>query len=557
MTRRMTVGWDKLASSVGPPFSLLDRDPSRVVGRRGDALLVPPYRSFAFTVCVVLTTLVSLTSAAAEPIALSPRAESLELLFVNGDKPIRLELRVEINGQPVPAIWDETFSKLLAFLDRDGNDTLDKIEAARLPSAFTLRQVLWGLFVPFGDAPPFADLDRNADGNVSGDELADFYRRTGLGGVLVGVGRSNATDQLTDALVTHLDTDKDSHLTEAELIAVAESLRQLDVNDDELIGPGELVAKTAYPGTLGSILLRAPASDAKPDPIADALPFLVLPLRTADTHWITAVTSKRPAFTQNLLSTIRTTAPTAMWQARLGTKPKGEATLIALGDKPPANERLTFSTGNVRLELRGDDGKLTEQIAAARKRFTALFTEFDTNSDGALDEKELGTPRAGQLQQLANIADRDGDATLSPKEFIAWLDLQEQVAKGHVLLTVLDHGSGLFELLDADHDGSLSVRELRTARDRMKTAGCVTDGRFDRTKLPRHLFATVSQGHPRTTIGKPVRLGPDWFQAMDRNGDGDISRGEFTGSSKVFDKFDQNQDGLIDGVEAIQTPFKK
>ncbi len=511
-------------------------------------------------VCLALTALIPSTTSAAEPTTLSPRADSLDLLFTNSDMPVRLELRVAIDGQSVPAIWDETFAKLFSFLDRDGNGTLDKIEASRLPSPFTLRQVLWGLFVPFGgDAPPFADLDRNADGNVSGDELADFYRRAGLGGVLVGIGRSKATDQLTNALVKHLDTNQDGNVIEAELITAAKSLLQLDANDDELIGPGELVAKTAYPGTLGSILLRAPAPNAphESDPITDALPFIVLPLRTADTHWMTAAMSKQPALKADVLTTIRTATPKATWQVRFGTKLQNEPTLIAIGDKPPTNARLTFSTSKVRLELRTDDGKLTEQTVAARKRYTALFAEFDTNSDGTLDDKELGTPRAGPLQQLANIADRDNDTTLTQKEFTAWLNLQEQLAKGHVLLTVLDHGHGLFELLDADHDGSLSTRELRAAWDRLKSAECVTDGRFDQTKLPRHLFATVSRGHPLTTIGKPVRLGPDWFQAMDRNGDGDVSRREFTGSANLFDKLDADHDGLIDGVEASQAQIKK
>ena len=75
--------------------------------------------------------------------------------------------------------------------------------------------------------------------------------------------------------------------------------------------------------------------------------------------------------------------------------------------------------------------------------------------------------------------------------------------------------------------------------------------------MSRYFLGTVSHGHPLTPLGKPMRHSPDWFQAMDRNGDGDLSRREFTGSADVFNKLDHDQDGLIDGMEANQAQFKK
>lgn len=492
----------------------------------------------------------------------APRAEALDLLLLNGIEPARLELRVEIDGKSVPAVWDETFAKLLAFCDRDGNGALDKAEAGRAPSAFALRQALWGQFTPFaGDAPPFADLDRNGDGKVSGEELADFYRRAGLGGVLVGVGKPTATDQLTDALLKHLDANKDGKVDAAEWKGAADALRKLDANDDELVGPGELVEKLAYPGAIGAILVSAPPAAARPDPTLDALPFVVLPLRTGDTNWVAAVAARRERakatpIPTDALAALRTSAPATAWQVRLGTREKDAAPLNEAGGKSPTSDRLALTAAGVRLELRADDGKLKEQTAAARKRFTVLFAECDTNADGSLDEKETGVPKAAPFKHISAIAGRT-DGKLSEKELAAWLDLQEQVAKGHAMLSVLDHGQGLFEFLDADHDGSLSVRELRTAWDRLNAAGCVTDGALDRTKLPRQLLAAVSHGHPQTALGKPARGGPEWFKAMDRNGDGDVSRREFTGKADVFDKLDLDKDGLLSPDEAEKADAKK
>lgn len=430
-------------------------------------------------------------------LALAAPPEGLDLLL-NGDSPIRLELRVTVAGKPVERVWDETFARLHAYHDRNGDGGLDRAEAARLPSAFGLRQLLWGQFLTTGGtAPAFEQLDRDGDGKVSQDELADSYRRAGLGGVLVGVGKPPASERLTAALVQALDTNRDGRVSAAECQAAPDLLRTLDATDDELLGPGELVPHATYPGALGAVLVT-------PGQPAEGLPFSVL---SPGTH---------------------TGAPAATWRVRLG-----EAA------------RQAYTSPTLRLDLRSDAGTLAEQTAAARKRFLARFAECDANGDNVLDARELATPKGAHFRHLA-------DGSLRAAEFTAWLDVQEQIAKGHVLLTVLDHGPGLFEFLDADHDGGLSRRELRTAWDRLRAAGCVTDGAIDRAKLPRQLRATVAHGHPRTALGKPARIGPAWFLALDRNGDGDVSLAEWPGEVAAFRKLDTDGDGLLSPEEAAK-----
>lgn len=507
--------------------------------------------------------------------AVSPRAESLDLVVIGDDRVARFQFVVEVEGKSPAAAWDDAFERLHSLQDRNGDGSLDEKEAARLPSAFSLRQLLWGMVSPYtGAAPAWKELDADGDGKVSRDEMADYYRREGLGGVTVGVGTAPFTAGLTDAILKQLDADGNGEVSEKEWKAAPESLRKLDRNDDELVGPGELVAKAAYPGTAGSLLLTSPSEADKPKPETDRLPFLVLPLRTADTFWVKVLfrrdadkngkldakesglapgvfaqldADKSGGLTPEELAGWRALDPDVRLRTRLGQHKEGQPPVEQLLPKGPQPAVQTVAP--YRLHVRADEGKLPSLAEAAEERFRGRFAEADVNRDGFVDDTDK--QNLADLKKLSNIADRDGDGRLSEKEFTAWVNLQGDIARGHVLLSVLDHGRGLFELLDGDCDGALSTRELRGAWDRVKASDCVTGERLDRKKLPHRFFVVVGRGHPQSAIGSPVRApAPEWFRAMDRNRDGDVSRREFTGTAKVFEKLDADKDGLIDAAEA-------
>jgi hypothetical protein len=129
---------------------------------------------------------------------------------------------------------------------------------------------------------------------------------------------------------------------------------------------------------------------------------------------------------------------------------------------------------------------------------------------------------------------------------------------------VYDTGRGLFQSLDRNNDGRISVRELRTIEQSFQTLK--RDDRADlaRNDPPRHFHVEFVRGDYRLfgptdqmvsqlpAFNRGVPAGPVWFQRMDRNNDGDLTWREFLGHREDFYRLDADGDELIDPAEAEQ-----
>jgi hypothetical protein len=127
-------------------------------------------------------------------------------------------------------------------------------------------------------------------------------------------------------------------------------------------------------------------------------------------------------------------------------------------------------------------------------------------------------------------------------------------------MMVHDQCDPLCEVLDANADGRLGEREIAMGAKRLLEYDANKNGRIDNVELPYSMIIAFMRGEqpsersfyrPQSSRILPQATdAPTWFTHADFNGDGDVSRREFVGSSERFSALDLNSDGFIDSAEA-------
>jgi Ca2+-binding EF-hand superfamily protein len=568
---------------------------------------------------VAAVTLLPWASEAAEPAAKARvAADAQDFVFFSETRPLLVRLHVQIDGKPLQAAWDEFIKHVFKSLDTNGDGVLSKEEAERMvppPILFS------GNFV-LGRGPAFQTV--NQPGITTREQLASYYRKSGGGPfqvqggsdllanqprLLLGNVQPPSSDALNDALFALLDTNKDGKLSKEELAAAPAILLKLDANDDEMISPQELLPSMA-PADGRLVVLRqamtAPAnSNANIALVSPGEPSTDLPQRLQARYGPKDTKQNDKKLSRKELGLDETTfraldtdgdgrldaeelarfaqrAPDIELTIRLGKTAAGEQAVerVNTASRPApfapelrrtVESALVLELGSTRIELRADATRRAAppNLAQVRERMKAQFKADDTDNNGYLDMKEARESRL--FAGVFKLMDRDGDGKLYEKEMLAYLDemqdLQTRALAGCASLSVSDGGRGLFDLIDTDRDGLLSVREMCNAFKLLEQFDRDGDGCISRAEVPHSYQLTVTPGPANfsqlgtrvlavstarmPTRSPPVPLaGPLWFRKMDRNHDGDVSRREFLGTDEEFRKIDTDGDGLISREEA-------
>jgi Ca2+-binding EF-hand superfamily protein len=233
----------------------------------------------------------------------------------------------------------------------------------------------------------------------------------------------------------------------------------------------------------------------------------------------------------------------------------------------PRGSEIAIEVPGVRLDLMAPVGALNSANFKVnfRNRYLNRFKRIDTDGNGYVDKKEAENDPL--FSELFSYFDKDGDGKIFEKELLAALNEVEEVAvaasNGVTMIDLSEAGQGLFGLIDADGDGMLSIPELRAMPKLVERFGKGKDGTLAPGDVPRRFEALVMPGLGMgrnvnaqfARMGGPngqqrAQAGPLWFQKMDRNKDGYVSRREFLGTDEEFQKLDLDGDGLISVQEA-------
>ena len=532
---------------------------------------------------------------------------AFDVLVFTTQRPVRVRVTTLNEGKTMDELWRTRLKTAFDYCDRDRDGFLNAKEVGYVFSDQGMSQLLANGFynpgVPSGLT--LVRMDKDGDGKVSFEEFVAYYNLTAAQVLRAQPVQPDATNgaAVTEALYKLLDANGDGKLTKDEVRAVEKLLATRDADEDECLSMQELVPNLfdpnvgrrlgqvvqppngMYPVAVGAQAVAVYESGRIPGTVTQQV------IKRYDKNGDFELTQAECGFDDATFKALdtdgsgtldgeeldawRTGAPDLDLTLSLAAKATDcvakladEKSAAARGFKIKQFEsgRLVLHVGRQPIDFWAFAPVTQSGQQALKQQYGYLFTQAAGGKDHIV-EKDLNGPNAVQFQfvrVMFDAADRDGDGKMTKAEFDAYFDLQDGFRNLSLSLTPAVQTPSLFQLLDANRDGRLSVRELRTAWDRLIVleepgAEIVTRNviqpsvnvRLSRTFDRYYINQQVQPGVFQNPNQVPVpQKGPVWFRKMDRNGDGDVSRGEFIGTRAEFEAIDADGDGLISLDEA-------
>jgi hypothetical protein len=313
-------------------------------------------------------------------------------------------------------------------------------------------------------------------------------------------------------LETCLDRNGDGSFSREEIAEADSVLKRADVDSNDVVDLNEIrrtIDRPAFRSAIGGHPLVVVL-----DTNTDALKLETMMASIYKTEPAVAAGMKGAVPT---IDNLRSRPADFTLEVNLGTSEKTASgiSVLSLGAELSKSNSAASATTNVAtLDLDGDYIEFSAAQGAAAD-----------NTDPAASQLAIGAAFDGN--PLLRLIDHDNDGRLTRRE-------------RHEI-------SGLFASLDRNADGAVSSSEVPVPI------------RFAVTLGPHvhELLATAAPAARVTTPKTVAPTAPGWFTSMDKNGDGDLSRGEFLGTTEQFKQLDTNGDGLLSVAEALKLKTEK
>ncbi len=415
--------------------------------------------------------------------------DQFDVLFFAEKRLVRFRVHLKSAGETLAERWTKELRHYFDFLDRDGDGTLNRYEAeyAFTPASIVrMMQTGFAYQRPDDAAAMFADMDVNRDGKIQFEEFAAYYAPAANRIITVQANptRDPYADILTDELFKLLDTDHDGRLSRAELTAIERQFNMLDTDEDDCLSALEIA-----PRLLSQPAPAGPARASRNSPMmafrSGALPPSLIEtilkrydqnkngmLDMSENPFAKAVFHKLDQNRDGQVSVAELaawgrTTPDLELELTFATKQEqcsirmmsnknGVPTSLAAGLKIVGNGTATFAIGNQTVQLAAHSPR---SVNGQSRRMNPLA--FPDNGKGFIRDQDVIGPQFQGIRVLFDTIDRNADGKVTRGEFDAFFKLQQGFTALPLTLMHSAQTPSLFQVLDANGDGRLSMREVR------------------------------------------------------------------------------------------------